>query len=318
MTTTTEIAAVRAYYDRRMLYKAKPHLVHMSFAQTSDIPMNSSSQIKFRRYSLLAAATTGLTEGLTPAGSNLSVTTITADLVQYGDFVTLTDLVEYTTEDPILQETYDILAQQAANTLDYITRDVLSAGSGVQYASTAVSRPTVSSAMKLSAAEVREAVKTLKNNNALRITSMVDPTTGIDSTPVADAYVAIISPNTTYDLKSDPLFVPVENYASQKNVMPGEVGKIDEVRFIETTNAKVFAGAGLAGADVYSTVILGQHAYGVSRLSGKSLETISHTPGSAGTADPLNQRSTHGWKSLFAAMRLNENFLLRIEHGATA
>lgn len=318
MTTTAQIAAVRAYYVRRMLYKAKPHLVHQSFAQTNDIPMNSSSQIKFRRYSLLTPATTALSEGQTPAGSNLSVTTLTADLYQYGDFVTLTDLLDYTTEDPILQETYDILAQQAANTLDYITRDVLSGGTGVQYASTAVSRVTVSSAMKLTAAEVREAVRTLKNNNALRITSMVDPTTGIDSTPVADAYVAIVHPNTTYDLKSDPLFVPVENYSSQKNVMPGEVGKVEEVRFIETTNAKVFTGAGASGADVYSTVILGQHAYGVSRLSGKSLETISHLTGSSGTADPLNQRSTHGWKSLFAAMRLNENFLLRIEHGVSA
>lgn len=314
-TRLADIPNVRAYYLKRMLYKAKPHLPHQSFADVNDVPMNMSLQIKMRRYSLLNPATTPLSEGLTPTGSKLAVTTLTFDLYQYGDYVTLTDLLEYTTEDPILQETYDILAQQAANTFDILTRDVLSAGSQIQYASTAVSRGTVTSAMKLTLAEAREAVRTLKNKNALRIKSMISPNANIDTIPVPDTYVGFVHPNTTYNLKDEPGFVPVENYPNQGNTMPGEVGKMDEIRFIETTNAKYFVGEGASGIDVYSTVVVAQHAYGVSRLSGKALETISHMPGSAGTADPLNQRSTHGWKGLFTAERTNEDFLVRIEHG---
>lgn len=317
-TNTTDIANVRAWYVKKMLYKAKPFLLHTKYAQVNDIPQHASSQIKFRRYSLLNPATTPLTEGLTPSGSKLAVTTLTTDLYQYGDFIELTDALTLTTEDPILNETNDVLAQQAANTLDQITRDVLTAGSQIQYASTAVSRVTVTAAMKLSAAEVREAVRTLKNANAVKITSMVNPTDGIDTTPLNDCFISFIHPNSTFDLKSDPLFVPVENYPSQASVMPGEIGKVDEVRFIETTNAKVFTGAGAAGVDVYATMILAAHAYGVSRISGAALEVITHQAGSAGTADALNQRSTHGWKSFFAAMRLNETFMVRIEHGATA
>jgi len=316
-TTSSVVTHVVAFYDRQLLEKAKPHLVHAWFGQVRDIPQNSSDTIKFRRYGLLSAATTALTEGQTPAGSSLAVTDLSAVVAQYGDFVTLTDELETETEDPILMETNDILGQQAGNTFDQLCRDVMVAGTSVQYASTATSRPLVSSAMKMSAAEVREAVRTLKNQNAMKIASMINPSTGIDTIPVNSCFIGIVHPNTTYDLKSDPEFVPVENYPSQAGVMPGEVGKIDEVRFIETTNAKVFTGAGLSSIDVYATLIIAANAYGVTRVAGKALQTITKPIGSAGTADPLDQRSTHGWKGYFVAKILNDNWLVRIEHAVS-
>lgn len=317
MTTTGVVPHVRAFYDRQMLEKAKPHLVHTWFGQVRDIPKNSSDTIKFRRYGLLNAATTPLTEGQTPVGSNLSVTDLSAVAAQYGDFVTLTDELLTETEDPILMEVNDILGQQAGNTFDQLTRDILVTGSSIQYASTATSRPTVSAAMKLTAAEIREAVRSLKNQNAMKIANMINPATGVDTIPVDSAFIAIVHPNTTYDLKADPEFIPVKNYPSQAGVMPGEVGSIDEVRFIETTNAKVFTGAGLTGADVYATLVLAANAYGVTRIAGKALQTITHPLGSSGTADPLDQRSTHGWKGYFVAKILNDSWMVRIEHGAS-
>jgi len=317
-TTTSVVTHVRAFYDRQMLEKAKPHLVHTWFGQIRDIPQNSSDTIKFRRYGLLSAATTALTEGQTPAGSSLSVTDLTATAAQYGDFVTLTDELETETEDPIIMEMNDILGQQAGNTFDQLCRDVLAAGTSIQYASSAVSRGTVTSTMKMNVAEVREAVRTLKVQNATKITSMISPTPGIDTIPVNECFVGIVHPNTVYDLKADPEFVPVENYPSQSGVMPGEVGKIDEVRFIESTNAKVFTASGSGGIDVYATLILSANAYGVTRVAGKALQTITKPLGSAGSADPLEQRSTHGWKGYFVAKILNDSWLVRIEHAVSA
>lgn len=317
-TTTSVVPHVVAWYDRKMLEKAKPNLLHTMFAQIRDIPQNASDTIKFRRYGLLSPATTPLTEGQTPAGSQLSVTDLSAVAVQYGDFVTLTDELETETEDPLLEETSDILGQQAGNTFDQVARDIMSAGTTVQYASTAAARNQVTSTMKISAAEIREAVRTLKNNNAMKIMSLISPNPNIDTIPVNSCFVGIVHPNTTFDLKADPEFVPVENYPNQGDVMPGEVGKVDEVRFIETTNAKVFTGLGFGGIDVYGTLILAANAYGVTRVAGKALQTITKPLGSGGTEDPLNQRATHGWKGYFVAKILNDSWMLRLEHAVSS
>lgn len=318
-TTRSQIPAeVNNFYDRTLLMRAIPLYVHGRFAQTRSIPRQAgSSTIKFRRYSNLAAATTALIEGTTPAGKQLATTEVTATVAQYGDFVTVTDVLDYESADPVLMEAAEILGDQAGDTLDQITRDVLAAGTTVQYASTATSRVTVAASMKMSVDEVKEAVRTLKNNNAMRVTKMVKPETGISSEPIDAAFVGIVHPDTTYDLQGLTGFVPVEKYANHSTVMEGEVGKINEVRFVETTNAKVFTGAGAASIDVYATLIMGANAYGTVAVNGESLKNIVKPLGSAGSADPLDQRATSGWKATHTAVILNDSFMVRIEHAVS-
>lgn len=317
-TTLTEVGnAVNNFYDRKLLKAARPLLLHTNWAQVRDIPRNNSLVIKFRRYSLLAANTTALTEGVTPSGVQLAVTDVTGTVAQYGDFVTLTDKLQFSTLDPILTETAELLGQQAGNSLDQICRDVMTSGTTIQYASTATSTATVTSSMKLTLAEVQEAVKTLQTNNAKRITSMVNPSTGFNTSPIMPAFVGIISPKTHYDLKNVTGWVPVAQYSNQSNLLPGEVGSLDEVRFCLTTNADISAAGGSGGIDVAFTLILAQDYYAISRISGHALENVVKPLGSAGTADPLDQRSTSGWKASFVAIRLNENFAVRIEHATS-
>ena len=172
--------------------------------------------------------------------------------------------------------------------------------------------------MKLTRQEIREAVRTLQSNDAAKITRMVNASTGFNTTPLNAAFVGIISENTLYDLKNETGWVPVQEYATQQNIMPGEVGSLDEVRFVMTTNAKIFAAGGAGSVDVHGTMILGSDYYGISRISGAALKNIVKPLGSAGTADPLDQRSTSGWKASFVAKRLNENFAVRIEHGVSS
>ena len=316
-TTLTQVtAAVNNFYDKVLLRKAVPLFVHTRWAQVRDIPAGNTLVIKFRRYTLLTAATTALTEGVTPSGSQLAITDVTATVAQYGDFVTLTDLLVLTTLDPVLTETAEVLGIQAGDTLDQLTRDVIAAGTTIQYASTATTRLTVTSAMKLTKAEIQEAVRTLKVNNARKITSMIDPSTGFNTSPVDAAFIGIVHPRTTYDLKNIAGFIRVEEYG-QKKAMPGEIGALDEVRFIETTNAKVFASGGAGSIDVYGTLIIGTDAYGISRISGAAMKNIIKPLGSGGSVDPLDQRQTSGWKATFVAKILNETFILRIEHAVT-
>ena len=318
-TTTSVITPVlNGYYDRTMLKAARPLLLHTMWAQVRDLPRNQGKVIKFRRYELLSANTTALTEGVTPSGTQLSITDVSATVAWYGDYVTFSDQVLTTTFDPILTENADILGQQAGNSLDQIARDVMVAGTTYQYASTASSRVTVSASMKLTGLEVKEAVRTLRGNNARKVTRMVNPTDGFGTTPINAAYIGLIDEDTLFDLESDPDWTPVEKYSSQKDVKEGEVGKMHDVRFFMTTNAKVFSGEGAGSIDVHATLIFGQDYYGVSRISGEALKNIIKPLGSAGTADPLDQRQTSGWKAAFVAERLNENLCVRIEHAVSS
>jgi len=318
--TTVIPAEVNNFYDRTLLMRAIPLFVHTRWAQVRDIPRKAgTSTIKFRRYGNLVAATTPLDEGITPVGSSLSVTDITATALQYGDFITITDKLDYQSQDPVLMEAAEILGDQMGDTLDQLTRDVLTAGSNKYLAGTANTlRSDIAAGDLITEILVKKTTRLLKNNKARRMTKMVDATTGYGTTPLNASYIGIVHPNTTYDLKGIANFVPVEKYSSTTGIMEGEVGKLDEVRFVETVNAKVFAGEGKSDIDVYATIIFGSDAYGTTRISGEAMKNIVKPLGSAGTADPLDQRATSGWKATFVAKILNDAFLVRIEHAVSA
>lgn len=321
MNNTTNIPAeVNAFYDRTLLMSAVPLMLHNKWAQVRDLPAKSgTTTIKFRRYGLLTPATTPLTEGITPVGSRLSVTDITATVLQYGDYMTISDVLQYQTQDPILMESAELLGIQAGETLDILTRDVIAAGTNVYFGGSGHTLTSqVAAGEIITDILIKKTVRLLKNNKAKRLTKMVDATTGYGTTPLPASYVGIVHPNTTYDLKAITGFVPVEKYSNTSGVMEGEVGKFDEVRFVETTNAKVKTGEGYSSIDVYCTLIFGSDAYGTTRISGEAMKNIVKPLGSAGTADPLEQRATSGWKATFVAKILNDSFLVRLEHAVSA
>ncbi len=157
--------------------------------------------------------------------------------------------------------------------------------------------------MKLTSDEIREAVRTLKTNKAGTIDG---------------SYIGILHPKTTYDLQADSAWVNANQYAGSTNIFNGEVGKLWGVRFIESQNAKVFAGAGSGGIDVYGTLIMGREYFGMADIAGSSKpEVIVKPVGASGTLDPLNQRGSIGWKAYFVAARLDNNAAVRIEHATS-
>ena len=320
-TTRTQITKENTeFYDRVLLYRAVAFFVHTKWAQVRDIPRNGGTNvIKFRRYGNLTAATTALTEGQTPTGSQLSITDVSATVAQYGDYVTITDRIDYESKDPVLTEAAEILGDQMGDTLDQLTRDVLAAGTVVYYSgASSTARVTVGSTDLIDADDIKIAVRTLKNAKARRVTRMINASTGVATEPVNAAYIGLCHPNTTYTLKGLTGFTSVEKYASTVNVMEGEVGKLDEVRFVESTNCKVFTAGGESSIDVYATLIMGSDAYGITRISGEAVRNIIKPLGSAGTSDPLEQRATSGWKATFVAKILNDAFMVRIEHAVAA
>lgn len=292
-------AEMKTFYDKVLIKFARPNLVHDQFAQTKNIPKNGGKTIEFRKYSPLAKATTPLTEGVTPDGQQLTVSTITATVSQYGGFIELSDVLLLTAIDNNLVEAQEILGDQAGRTLDTITREVLNGGTNVIYAGAKTARSSLAASDKISVNLIKQAVRNLKVNLAKKINGY---------------YVAIIHPDVAYDLMCDSEWISASEYAGSTQLFEGEIGKIHGVRFVETTEAKIWEKAAASGAkSVYSTLVMGSNAYGTTSVEGGGLTSIVKQLGSAGTADPLNQRATAGWKAIKTAVRLVETYMVRLE-----
>ena len=305
-TNTTASAGLsdemKTYYSDYLIDNAQPELVHDQFGQKHPIPKNGGKTIEFRKFIPFGKATTPLVEGVTPDGGSLSVTKIEATVDQFGYYVTLSDIIQLTAIDNTLVETTKLLGAQAGMTLDTITREVLSGGTSVMYAGGKEAREALDETCKLTVDDIYKAARFLKTQNAPKIDG---------------SYVAIIHPDVAYDLMRNDEWIDVHKYSDTKEIFEGEIGKIAGVRFVETTEAKIFADAGASNRDVYSTLVLGANAYGITELTGGGLQHIVKQLGSGGTSDPLNQRGTAGWKATKVAERLVETYMVRIESAST-
>ena len=298
--SSTLTAEMKTFYDMTLIDEAQSNLVHDQFGQKRPIPANGGKTIEFRKFAPLAKATTPLTEGVTPDGKSLSVSTITATVNQYGDFVTQTDVLELTSLDNTILEATKLLGRQAGLTLDTIVRNVLNSGTNVTYC------PKVSGGNE-TAVTTRSGLDATSQLTVKVIQQVVAKLRGQNAPTIGGKYVAIIHPYVAYDLMRDPEWIDAHKYTNTTNLYEGEIGEIAGVRFVQTTEAKVFDGG------VFSTLFLGEGAYGVTEITGGGLQTIVKQKGSAGTADPLDQRSSVGWKAIKTAEILIENYLVRVE-----
>ena len=292
---------MKTFYDMTLIDEAQANLVHGQFAQKKPIPQGSGKTIEFRKFASLPKATTPLTEGVTPDGKSLTVTAITATVNQYGDYITMSDVLELTTIDNVIVEATKLLGRQAGLTLDTVVRNVMHSGTNVTYCpkvaadgveTEVTSRSNLDNTCQLTVKVIQQVVAKLRAQNA--------PT-------INGKYVAIIHPYVAYDLMRDPEWQEAHKYAKPENMYEGEIGEIAGVRFVQTTEAKIYENG------VFGSLFLGDGAYGVTEITGGGLQTIVKQKGSAGTADPLDQRSSVGWKAIKTAELLIPNYLVRVE-----
>lgn len=297
--------AMKIWYDKFIIEKAGPELIHDQLAVKVPLPKNKGKTVEFHEFMSYPKVTTPLSEGVTPLGRNMEMTSITSTIEQYGDYTKVTDMLDMTAVDPILAQATKAHARQAGLTLDTVTRNVLNAGTRVFFCqadgsgTTVMERSELTADCKLTVKAIQQAVTLFESDNVPKIDGF---------------YVAYIHPKMKYELMRDPEWIDAHKYATPENIYKNEIGQIAGVRFIQSSEAKIFAGAedecpdGLA---VFSTILLGADAYGVTELEGGGLEVIVK-PRGAGD-DPLNQRQTVGWKATKTAERLIEDYIMRIE-----
>lgn len=338
--------AIAAYAVVRMLKRAMPMLQLEKFGQTYVLPQNNTQTAKFRRYFLSGAtgaagsgsgayffpvATTPLVEGVTPAGNTIANQDYTATLSQYGDFVTITDVVLDTHTDSVLAETTDILGEQAALTVETLRFNVLKAGTNVFYGTAVANRAAVANPIVL--ADQRRVTTALNRQNAKKISSVVASTPDYNTKSVEAAYMAVCHPDIESDLRNLTAFKPVADYGPHTSPFEGEIGSIEQVRYLSSTVIAPFLGTGVATAsaptlrhsnsgtgdkvDVYPVLYFARDAFGIVPLKGKSSMTPMVVNPKPASGDPLAQRGTVGWKLWTTTVILQEAFMARLEVGAT-
>lgn len=305
MTTSSALSAgMQTYYNRELLRTFEPNLVHLQFGDEHRMPPHSGLVMNMRKLIPLETNTKALSEGEPGESVMLAETEVTVQLQQYGEYARCTDKLDLTHLDMDIMRRTKLFGDAGARSIDAVVREELAKCANVIYAGGKASRAELTAADKLTSRELRKAVKTLKKNHAQTF---------------GGYFVAIIGPDTLYDLQEDEAFVKVSQYQDKENIYTGEVGRLFGVRLVETTEAKIFEGAGASGTDVASVIVLGQYAYGVTSLKGAKPRVIVKPAGSAGTADPLDQISTVGWKmDGFGVKMLQPEYAVRIECGFSA
>ena len=327
MTTTTygDIGTrTAAYAAKEMLSHAEPILCLSKFGQNKPLPKNKTDLIKFRRPVPFDVSTVALTEGVTPTAQQMQYAPEEATLAQYGAVVDITDKVEDLAEDNVLADSAMLCGEQAAETIEMLTWGTIKAGTSVEY-SNGTARGDVNTVITL--AKQRAVTRFLKNQRAKKVTSMIGASTNVSTEPVDAAYIAFGHTDLEADIRGLTGFVPTEQYGSMK-ALPYEVGKVEDVRYILSPLLTPFADAGDTkgsmvsttgtDADVYPVVYIAKESYGLVPLKGaNAIKPTVLNPGTPSKSDPLGQRGHVSWKTYFAALILNDAWLVRLECAAT-
>ena len=316
---------VGLYAVANFLAHAEPVLILERFAKVEQLPKNKGQIVKWRRFVPFAINTTALVEGVTPAPNQLQYEDVSTMVNQYGGWVSFSDAIVDTHEDPNLQKISMGLGEQAASTKEALIWEELIGGTAVLYSGAATSRATVTDVVQ--ATDLVAAQRFLKANRAKHITRMLKASQMIATEPVAPAFVAFGHSNLEPDLRALPEFVVREKYANMQMLSDYEIGKFQDIRFILSPQLTPFWGAGGAptgvlsrdgvAADVYPIVIVGQDAFGVVPLRGMDSASITIQNPKATYEDPLAQRGFASWKMWYVAVRLNEEWMVRVEVAAS-
>lgn len=300
LTTATQVdPAVATYYDRVLLEAAYPQLVHLKFAQNASLDTKSGNTYKWRRYDNLSDATTPLnSDGSDPPGVALSKTDLTATVSWYGNFVKITDEVDLTVEDPVLTVAADKLGKNEGKTFDTLMRDILMACASSTNASGGSNGETPT---EVTRSDIDGVVETMLGNDAKFITTMIKGGTGYGTAPVRPAFWGIINSAVVMDLENCVGFKSTSEYASQGDIDEAEWGSIGNTRWLHSTNAYVYDTA----TDQYWLPIIGQDAYGDVTLMGSQ----NIVKGFDQSGSVLNRYATSGWKKVWAARILNDNYM---------
>lgn len=328
MTTTRYTDAgvsprTNVYAARQMLKHASPVVILDKFGMVKPMPKNKTQTIKFRRPKIFTAATTPLVEGVTPTATQFSYEDVEVSLKQYGQVVEITDVIEDTAEDPVLNDASVQAGENIGRTLESLNWGVLRAGTNVFYAN-GTTRAGLNSVISLN--KQRKVMRALKAQKAYKITRILSASVNYGTKAVEAAYVAVHHTDVEQDIRNLAGFTPTAEYGSRQVISEYELGTVEDTRYICSPDlSPILAGGAAVGSDgmvaadstnndVYPILYIGKESYGIVPLRGKgSVSPTILRPGVKSKSDPLGQRGYVGWKTWHAIVILNQVWMARLE-----
>lgn len=327
-TTTASLSSLmKTYYDRLLLDRLNPNLRYDQFATKKNLPRNEGKTILWNRLTNLAQGYT-LTELTVPGLSAMSASQVSATLVQKGYVIGVSDLYNMTSISKPVEDAVELLGRSASLTIDNEYKDKIGFGqacsTGVANAASATYLSCFTEGFPtLSNSVVAWGTRPLVNNFAStalsvdRVRTAVTHLRTLDVMPMDDGYyVGIIHPVIADKIMQDTNWVTWNAYTNPNAMYKGEIGKVHNVRFVDSSNAMttpVLASAWSAGSSnfsaggtMYGTLIFGRGAYaGVKMEAGNGVNTYIVPNDKADKSDPLAQFGTVGYKITMAAKILN-------------
>ena len=299
--------AVNAYFNKLLLVRNKPKLIHALFAdKPTNLPSGAGKTVVWRRWAQLATKTAEVLEGVTPPADLLSKQDIRGTVAQYMGWVLITDVLEFTCENKVLNIAGSELNDQMYRTEDELIRNVIVSTASVTTASNGT--PAVTD---LNSDDIEIIANSLQNSDAHTVAPQIKASVGQGTSPISAAYWALMHTALNRDLRRCSGFIKTIEYAQQTGVLEAERGIVEEVRFLassiahkEGSSTEAFPSS--AGTYYYIPIIA-RHAYGVVNLSKATARMIIHPKGSAGSSDPGDQRQTMAWKFMNVCRILNDN-----------
>lgn len=243
-------------------------------------------------------------------------------------YTIITDRVADLAEDPVLKDAAQLSGEQAAETKENVIWGVLRGGTNVSYTGTANARNGVDSVLALS--DQRGITRSLKAQRGKYHTSMLSGSTNYAVEPVDSSFIAFAHTDAESDVRNMTGFVPRERYGQPTKLVPGEIGKVEDVRYVISPLLEPFTDAGNGtvpagikstlgtAVDVYPIVYVAKEAFGTVPLRGAgSMAPKVRNPGEVSPSDPLGQRGFVSWKMWFTCLRLNEAWMNRLETAVT-
>ena len=263
--------------------------------------IKGTNTLRYARYADLGVNTTALTEGTAPTDGALTISSEFFTAAQYGATVAVSDLAQIDSPHDLISIAAERIAYSATRSMDVLVRDnihanvLTSAVFGATGAATLTqntANSAVAAAGVLTGSFVKQMVARLKGSN---VPQFADGT-----------YRCIIHPSQEYDLVSDTSvngWIEANKYVNQMPLLTNEIGMFAGVRFIVSSDAKVYATAGASSGNVYNALFLGPDAYTIG--DSQTLQSYFVAPGGDHT-DPLAQKALVGYKMRFGSLLLDE------------
>lgn len=296
---------IKAVYSKEIMFSALPIMPFYQFATVkNELAEQAGMTISMLTYADLSRGA-ALTEGTEMETDALSSSMKSITVAEHGKAVAVTELALQATFTDTMAGIVKALSRNVALTIDCDLRDVAmagGAGTSTIFGRATSATPKVSAIGDVTAAHVfsiastNDAVELLQTNNVPKIQGSY--------------YVAIVHPHQIRSLRDDSAWINVANYAQPDTMLTNEVGRINDVRFIETSSqlngevattdiaySAALDGTGSGAINLYKAVVMGEDYYGLA--VGLPVE-MRDDP-----AKDLGRMHKVGWYSIYGSAVIN-------------